>query len=134
MGCFSWFAQDTKLPIYIDGYQKEGYEQRIYYMWDNKGNFWKEPSYDGYGIFGGKDYYILLAEMNYVYNEDVTEKHKRDNGISIEFGSNHDKFVFPNLTETSIWKWKNEKPKHHTNQGSYEESDDYDIYSSIYFY
>jgi hypothetical protein len=120
MGCFSWIAQDTNKPIYMTGYQKPGYEQRTYYMWDDKGNFWKEPSYEGYGVFGGKDYYILLAEMNYDFDDDITDDEKRKCGINIEFNSNHDNIVFPNLTETSIWKWKNKKPDQHYNQGCYE--------------
>ena len=124
MGFFSWIAQDTNTPIYIDGYQKKGYEQRTYYMWDNNGNSWKEPSYEGYGMFGGKDYYILLAEMNRIYGEDVTEDQKRKEGIDIEFSSNHDGILFPNLTETSIWTWKNKQPHSHYNQGCYSEYDD----------
>ena len=120
MGCFSWIAQDTNKPIYIDGYQKPGYEERTYYMWDNTGNSWKEPSYEGYGMFGAKDYYILLAEMNKTYGEDVTEDQKREEGIRIEFSSNHDGILFPNLTETSIWTWINKQPVYHNNQGCYE--------------
>ena len=121
MGCFSWIAQDTNIPIYMNGYQKPGYEQRTYYMWDNKGNSWKEPSYEGYGMFGGKDYYILLAEMNRAYSENDTDEKKRNEGIFIEFSSNRDGVVFPNLTESSIWTWKNNQPSSHYNQGCYEE-------------
>jgi hypothetical protein len=124
MGYFSWIAQDTSKPIYITGYQKPGYEQRAYYMWDNKGNFWKEPSYEGFGMFGVKDYYILLAEMNHIYSDDITDKQKRSDGISIEFSSNHDGILFPNLTETKIWTWKNKQPARHFNQGCYEDFDD----------
>jgi len=124
MGFFSWIAQDTNTPIYINGYQRPGYEQRTYYMWDNKGNSWKEKCYEGYGMFGSKDYYILLAEMNRTYGEDVTEEQKRTEGIDIEFGSNHDGILFPNLTETSIWTWTNKQPVYHYNQGHYEEYDD----------
>ena len=124
MGCFSWIAQDTNKPIYMDGYQKPGYEERTYYMWDNKGNSWKEPSYEGYGMFGAKDYYILLAEMNKTYGEDVTEDQKREEGTRIEFSSNHDGILFPNLTETSIWTWINNQPVHHYNQGCYDDVDD----------
>lgn len=124
MGFFSWIAQDTSKPIYINGYQKPGYDQRTYYMWDNKGNRWKEPSYEGYGMFGEKDYYILLAEMNRVYSEDVTDDQKRNDGIAIEFATNHKGILFPNLTETSIWTWTNKQPARHYNQGSYEEFDD----------
>jgi hypothetical protein len=126
MGCFSWIAQDTRKPIYMTGYQKAGYEQLTYYMWDNKGNYWKEPDYEGYGMFGGKDYYILLAEMNKTYGKDVTEDEKREDGISIEFGSNNADIIFPNLTETKIWKWKNKQPDSHYNQGRYEGFDDDD--------
>lgn len=124
MGFFSWITQDTNKPIYINGYQKPGYEQRSYYMWDNTGKWWKEPSYEGYGMFGGKDYYVLLAEMNRIYGEDITEDQKRKEGIEIEFSSNHNGIVFPNLTESSIWKWKNKQPLYHYNQGSYNEYDD----------
>lgn len=124
MGCFSWIAQDTNKPIYIDGCQKPGYEQRTYYMWDNKGNSWKESSYGGYGMFGAKDYYILLAEMNKTYGEDVTEDQKREDGISIEFSLNNDGILFPNLTETSIWTWINKRTVYHNNQGCYDNFDD----------
>jgi hypothetical protein len=118
MGCFSWVAQDTNIPIYISGYQKPGYAQRTYYMWDNKGNFWSEPQYEGYGEFGGKDYYVLMAEMNNIDGKDDDEK--RIKAIRIDCSSNHDGIVFPNLTETSIWTWKNKRPQTHANQGSYE--------------
>jgi hypothetical protein len=121
MGFFSWIAQDTNKPIYINGYQRPGYEQRTYYMWDNNGNSWKETCYEGYGIFGSKDYYILLAEMNRTYGEDVTEEQKRKDGIDIEFSSNHDGILFPNLTESSIWTWNNKQPVYHDNQGCYDD-------------
>ena len=124
MGCFSWIAQDTNKPIYMTGCQKPGYEQRTYYMWDNKGNVWKEPSYEGYGMFGNKDYYILLAEMNRSYDKDVTDDAKREEGINIEFSTNSDGIVFPNLTECSIWTWINKQPNRHYGQGCYDGFDD----------
>lgn len=117
MGQFSWITQDTRQPIYIDGYQKSGYEQCTYYMWDNNGNFWKESCYEGYGMFGGKDYFVLLAEMNRVYGDNVTEEQKREDGIAIEFSFNHDGILFPNLTESSIWTWINDRPLLHEDQG-----------------
>jgi hypothetical protein len=110
MPCFSWIAQDTKKPIRRNDSQKPGYEQRTYFMWDNNGNSWEEPSYEGYGMFGKKDYFILLAEMNKTYDEDVTEEQKRNDGLSIDFSFNCPGIVFPNITETSIWTWKNERP------------------------
>jgi hypothetical protein len=119
MGCFSWIAQDTNIPIYITGWQKPGYAQRTYYMWDNKGNSWSEPNYEGYGVFGGKDYYVLLAEMNNIDGKDDDEK--RSKAIRIDFSSNRDGIIFPNLTETSNWTWKNKQPHSHYNQGCYED-------------
>ena len=61
MGFFSWITQDTNesiLNCYCGG------EQFPVFMLDDKGNVWEETSYGGYGIFGGKDYYELVAEMN----------------------------------------------------------------------
>lgn len=57
MGCFSWFTMDTHHRIVnCDLY--------TVYLVDDKGNKWKENCYEGYGVFGGKDFYELLAEMN----------------------------------------------------------------------
>tara|TARA_R110000824_G_scaffold185551_5_gene366514 strand:- start:271 stop:708 length:438 start_codon:yes stop_codon:yes gene_type:complete len=59
MGQFSWIAQDSDEQIC----STEGHQQTVY-MKDDRGNVWMEKSYDGYGVFGGKDYYALLSEMN----------------------------------------------------------------------
>lgn len=63
MGCFSWFTQDkshtrivigsVKKPIYMIG-EIDG--RRITYT--------ESAYYEGYGVFGGKDYYEFMAEMN----------------------------------------------------------------------
>ena len=58
-GQFSWMTQDTGQQI---GSQ-EGNTIPVY-MFDNTGKYWFEPSYDGYGEFGGMDYYELLDRMN----------------------------------------------------------------------
>ncbi len=58
-GQFSWMTQDTGQQI---GSQ-EGNTIPVY-MFDDKGKYWFEPSYDGYGVFGGMDYYELLDQMN----------------------------------------------------------------------
>ena len=123
MGCFSWITQDTNMSILIDGYGPKKLQGKTYYMWDNKGNRWTEPEYLGYGVFGGKDYYILLAEMNNVYDSGVSDDKKRRDGIELEFSFKSD-ILFPNLSECSQWKWKNEKPIRCPNQGAWQ--DDYD--------
>ena len=57
MGQFSWFTMDTSHRIVNE-------EEFTVYLVDDKGNKWKEDFYEGYGVFGGKDFYVLLAEMN----------------------------------------------------------------------
>lgn len=72
MGQFSWFTQDTDEQI-VNG------ERKTIYMTDDKGHYWVEDCYEGYGVFGGKDYYELLAEMNGFPSD-------RNIGIDLAFG------------------------------------------------
>ena len=58
-GQFSWFTQDTGQQI---GSEEEN--MIPVYMFDDKGKYYYEPNYDGYGEFGGMDYYELLDKMN----------------------------------------------------------------------
>lgn len=57
MGMFSWILQDTHERIVA------GKHMHVV-MTDDKNNHWVEECYEGYGVFGGKDFYELLAEMN----------------------------------------------------------------------
>lgn len=97
MGVFSWKTQDTNksIPNCFSGKQ-----QFTVYMIDNKGNEWKEKEYGGYGEFGGKDFYELLAEMN--------GKTTRDEGIDLYFGKKA--FLSPNLNQKPGHKWENRAP------------------------
>ena len=61
MGFFSWKTQDTDRSIPNRWSTRKPF---TVVMLDDKGNKWFEQNYDGYGRFGGKDYYELLAEMN----------------------------------------------------------------------
>lgn len=54
---FSWYTQDTGDRIIAE-------KPFRVVMTDNKGGKYVEECYEGYGVFGGKDYYELLAEMN----------------------------------------------------------------------
>jgi hypothetical protein len=74
-GQFSWMTQDTGQQI---GSEKEN--TIPVYMFDNKGRYYYEKNYDGYGDFGGKDYYELLAQMNGYARGD------RMDGIDMAFG------------------------------------------------
>tara|TARA_R110002051_G_C8368524_1_gene443121 strand:- start:38 stop:289 length:252 start_codon:yes stop_codon:yes gene_type:complete len=62
-------------------------------MKDDGGNTWREDSYEGYGDFGGKDYYELLAEMNDLGSD-------RSAGINLAFDSKRNADArWPTLTE-----------------------------------
>lgn len=104
MGLFSWITQDTNQSIPVDGSDRKTF---TVYMTDDKGNSWKETNYEGYGEFGGKDFYELLAEMNNLKT--------RDDGIDISFSDKP--FISPNLSERPNWKWENKSPQNCPNQG-----------------
>jgi hypothetical protein len=53
MGFFSWMTQDTDKSI-ANNYS--GRDTFPVDMIDDKGNVYHEDSYEGYGVFGGKDY------------------------------------------------------------------------------
>jgi hypothetical protein len=123
-GQFSWFTHDTQEQI---GSEREN--TITVYMFDNKGTKWKETKYDGYGRFGGKDYYELLAQMNGVENAD------RQDGIDLAFDKKKQgKILFPALVTNPNFNWKRhdftEEAEHDPNQSWFveEEDDDYDGY------
>lgn len=100
MGMFSWKTNDTNTSISNSSSSRGTF---TVYLMDNKGNKWKEDNYEGYGDFGGKDYFELLAEMN--------GEQGRDLGIDIEHGFIDGDFIFPNLVENPNWEWINEQPE-----------------------
>ena len=69
MGFFSFKTTDTGRSISNRHSHKGTFPVVIV---DNKGNIYRENNYGGYGIFGGKDIFILTAEMNgYKWNEEA---------------------------------------------------------------
>ena len=96
MGFFSWKTQDTNKSI-TNVHSETG--SFPVYMHDDKGNVYLEMEYDGYGVFGGVDYYVLLAQMNGLedrgarqYHSHLTMRPKtssstqldRDQGLAVE--------------------------------------------------
>jgi hypothetical protein len=120
-GQFSWFTQDTDQQI---GSEPEN-TLRAVYMFDNKGNKWVENRYEGYGDFGGKDYYELLAQMNGMANPDRSE------GISLAF-SGKKGILYPALVTNPNFNWKmhdfTEEAKHDPDQSWYAGEEDEDEY------
>ena len=119
MGFFSWNTQDTDRSI-ANSYSYKSTFRVV--MTDHKGNKWVEHNYEGYGTFGGKDYYELLAEMNGLSS--------RDEGCDLAFkdspsGTNPD-CLHPNLSESIGWKWLNEIPKCCEFQGFFYQEEEQD--------
>ena len=78
MGFFSWKTCDTNRSIanvYSDELTFD------VYMITPDGRVFHEAHYDGYGEFGGKDFYELLAELN-------GKESDRSVGIEIVFNDN----------------------------------------------
>lgn len=86
-GQFSWMTQDTGQQI---GSQDEN--MIPVYMFDDKGKYYYENDYEGYGVFGGKDYYELLDQMNGGSGD-------RERGIDLAFGKEKtgSEILFPAL-------------------------------------
>ena len=61
MGFFSWNTSDTQRSI-ANNYSKRGTFK--VHMVTKDGRAYTEENYEGYGEFGGKDFYELLAELN----------------------------------------------------------------------
>lgn len=85
MGCFSWRTSNTGQSISTFDSK---YGALPVKMLDNKGNVFVENEYEGYGVFGGKDFFELLAEMNGL-------KSDRDKGIDLYYSDNT--FLCPKL-------------------------------------
>lgn len=118
MGMFSWYTQDTNHRI-VNG------EPFRVVMTDNKGNQYIEECYEGYGEFGGKDYYELLAEMNGYTHDIVAYENgypitKRDKGIELAFDGDptgrNPNVLHPSITESGEY-FDGIAPESDPNQG-----------------
>jgi hypothetical protein len=132
-GQFSWMTYDTDVQI-----GSESQNTIDVYMYDNEGNQWYEKRYEGYGEFGGMDYYELLAKMNGFTEEDLKKgQEMRDLGIDLAFKklktrAKGRKVLFPALVENPKFNWKRhdftQEAESDPNQSWYQEPeyDDYD--------
>ena len=82
MGFFSWITQDTNRSIANRHSDKKTFSVT---MTDDKGNKWTDSYYDGYGRFDGKDYYVLVAEMNRPEQCNGELDHDRGIGLRLAF-------------------------------------------------
>ena len=129
MGFFSWRTSDTDKSICNSFSSRDVF---TVFMKDNKGNTWREDSYEGYGSFGGKDYHELVAEMNGFPSD-------RENGIhmacypndrtlwpsDIQEAMKDKNPIFPVLVERESARWWKEDPQDCEYQGYfYEDSEE----------
>lgn len=121
-GQFSWMTHDTGEQIGSEPLNKI----RVY-MYDNEGNRWEERDYEGYGEFGGKDYYELVATMN-GYDAD------RQKGMDLAFGKlktkdKKRKVLYPALVTDPRYNWKRhdftKEADNDPNQSWYTPEEDY---------
>jgi len=116
MGQFSWITQDTFESVRSNGGDSASSKRkRKAYLHDNKGNVFEELNYEGYGVFGGKDFYQLVAEMNNLegLNGDVDN----DRSIGIDLVYSDKPYISPNITRCKDWTWENKAPHDCPNQG-----------------
>jgi hypothetical protein len=132
MGFFSWNTQDTDRSIANEHSNRKTFRVQ---MMDNKGNVWTEDNYDGYGRFGGKDYYELLAEMNGFTSDKTGDEYTdeaRGFGIDIAFKNNGsgvatEGVYYPNLIEKADgWVYEMGGPDTCDYQGYFYDETDYD--------
>ena len=86
MGCFSWFTQDKSHKRIVIGNVKKP----IYMIGEVNGNrvtYTERTYYEGYGVFGSKDYYEFMAQMNGKHLSDFggDRDKQRQAGIDMAF-------------------------------------------------
>ena len=132
MGFFSWNTQDTDKSIANQYSNRKTFRVQ---MIDNKGNVWTEDDYEGYGRFGGKDYYELLAEMNGFTSDKTGEEYTdeaRGFGITLAFDGNGSGVgtpgvYYPNLVEQADgWVYEMGGPDSCDFQGYFYDDEDLD--------
>ena len=94
MGFFSWKTCDTNRSIANNSSSRITFDV---HMITPDGRVFTERDYDGYGEFGGKDFYELLSELN-GHDSD------RSTGIQISFrnnpgGDDTTGVIYPKLVE-----------------------------------
>jgi hypothetical protein len=132
MGFFSWNTMDTDNSIANEHSNRKTFRVQ---MMDNKGNVWTEDNYDGYGRFGGKDFYELLAEMNGFTSDKTGDEYTdeaRGEGIALAFDGNGsgvgtEGVYYPNLVEQAKgWRYEMGGPDSCDFQGYFYDEEDLD--------
>jgi len=78
MGQFSWFSQDTNEQIFNDA---PAGTQTVHMVDPRDGTDYVETDYDGYGRFGGLDFYCLIVDINKKFLLEYTFAYKPQEDI-----------------------------------------------------
>lgn len=129
MGFFSFHTNDTGEPIY-NAHQSERPTRPVFMLMPS-GEMFTELYYNGYGVFGGYDFYACVAVLN-GHGDEWRDAHRsakpdalerlREIGIDMAFNSEkYDGLTWPNLIHNPCgYTWRNEKPRDHSGQGFWE--------------
>lgn len=114
MGFFSWKTQDTNRSIANRHSNRPTFT--VYMVNPKTEEYYQEDNYDGYGRFGGKDFYELLAEINSLSS--------REAGINLAFSGRP--YISPTLVENiDNWeKYKGFAPENCEAQGYFYEDEE----------
>lgn len=104
MGFFSWKTSDTNRSI-SNVYSSRG-TFKVTMLMPN-GDKFTEDSYEGYGTFGGIDFYDAVYELNKdnpkFADEMSAERERRSIGLTLAF--NYEGVIFPRLVEDESLAW-----------------------------
>lgn len=104
MGFFSWKTSDTNRSI-SNTYSVRGTFRVIMLM--PNGDKFIEDDYEGYGVFGGIDFYDAVYELNKdnpKFAEEMSaERERRSIGITLHF--NYQGVIFPRFVEDESLAW-----------------------------
>lgn len=112
MGMFSWITSDTHKPIIV------GRNSPVWMLLPD-GTRHYEPSYEGYGVFDGLEFYELVARFNAPTEMTGDPDHDRGLGISLWFadddrrykglplGEGHKPLRCPKFVENPNLLWEN---------------------------
>ena len=117
MGFFSWKTSDTNRSITNIHSSKGAF--RVTMLMPN-GDKFTEDAYEGYGVFGGIDFYDAVYELNKdnpkFADEMSDEREKRSIGIDLAF--KYKKVILPKFVEDGSLNWADvKKSRNCINQG-----------------
>jgi hypothetical protein len=101
MGVFSWITSDTHDSIPASGNPAGRETFEVFVLQPGGRPTLRETDYNGYGDFGGRDVYALVAEW---HGEELTgdDSVDRDAGIDISFDSARCKFPIKIVRDGSL--------------------------------